>query len=209
MIKCLIFDCDGTLVDSEYLCNLGLEIKLREYGIEASADQMMKKFRGGKLSEILDSLEKEHQITFQENFVTEYRELVEQLFEKDLVPFKGVIEFLEQNILPVCVASSGPIKKIKTSLEVTGLTKYFGNNIFSSYEINSWKPEPDLFLHAAKTMGFQPSECLVIEDSRLGIQSGLAAGMKTILFDPLNLNEYIKGVERFSYMDELKTIIYD
>jgi HAD superfamily hydrolase (TIGR01509 family) len=206
MIKCLIFDCDGTLVDSEYLCNLGLEIILREYGVEASAEQMVLKYRGGKLANILNAIEDEYQINLKESFVTEYRELVDQLFEKDLVPFDGVVKFLEQNALPVCVASSGPIKKIKTSIQITGLAKYFGDNLFSSYEINSWKPEPNLFLYAAKKMGFKPSECLVIEDSTLGIQAGLAAGMRTVLFDPLKLHLNIDSVRRIEMIDELKLI---
>ncbi len=207
MIKCLIFDCDGTLVDSEYLCNLGLEIKLREYNVEASADAMMQRYRCGKLSNILKSIEIEHQIKLNENFVTEYRVLVSDLFEKELLPFEGLVEFLNLNTLPVCVASSGPINKIKQSLEITGLSKYFGENLFSSYEINSWKPEPDLFLFAANKMGFIPSECVVIEDSLLGIQAGLVAQMNTLLFDPTSLQTEIKNVPIFSRMSELQNLI--
>ena len=206
MIKCLIFDCDGTLVDSEYLCNLGLEIKLKDYGIESSANTMMKKYRGGKLAEILQSIEKEHNINLKESFVSEYREIVDELFEKELNPCQGVSEFLNQNSIPVCVASSGPIKKIKKALKTTVLKKYFDNNIFSSYEINSWKPDPDIFLYAAEKMGMNPDECLVIEDSMKGIESGLAAGMKTILYDPMNLFNDVNGVQRINKMNELKNI---
>ena len=206
MIKCLIFDCDGTLVDSEYLCNLGLEIKLKDYGIESSANAMMEKYRGGKLAEILQSIEKEHNIKLKENFVSEYRELVDKLFEKELNPCEGVSEFLNENTLPVCVASSGPIKKINNALKTTDLKKYFDNNIFSSYEINSWKPDPDIFLYAAEKMGMNPDECLVIEDSMKGIESGLAAGMKTILYDPMNLFNDVNGVQRINKMNELKNI---
>ncbi|MRI00023.1 HAD-IA family hydrolase [Kriegella sp. EG-1] len=207
MIKCLIFDCDGTLVDSEYLCNLGLEIKLRDYGIESSANAMMEKYRGGKLAEILQSIEKEHNINLKENFISEYRKLVDELFEKELNPCEGVLEFLNQNTLSICVASSGPAKKINKALEITDLKKYFGDNIFSSYEINSWKPDPDIFLYAAKKMGMNPDECLVIEDSTKGIESGLAAGMKTILFNPMNLHENIIRVQTIYNMNKLKDII--
>lgn len=207
MIKCLIFDCDGTLVDSELLCNLGLEIKLRDYGIETSAHSMMEKYRGGKLANILKSLEKEHHILLKEDFVAAYRKLVEELFEKELTPCEGVSEFLAFNTLAVCVASSGPVQKINKSLEITHLKKFFGNHIFSSYEINSWKPDPAIFLYAAKTMGFSPHECLVIEDSTKGIEAGLAAGMKTILFDPMNLHPEVNQVERIDNMIKLKHII--
>ena len=207
MIKCLIFDCDGTLVDSEYLCNLGLEIQLRDYGIESSAHTMMEKYRGGKLAEILQSIEKEHNILLKESFVSEYRELVNELFENELNPCEGVLKFLSQNTLSICVASSGPTKKINKALEITGLKKYFGDNIFSSYEINSWKPDPDIFLYAAKRMGMDPDECLIIEDSLKGIESGLAAGMKTILFDPMNRFDKISGVQNIDKMDKLIDII--
>lgn len=207
MIKCLIFDCDGTLVDSEFLCNLGLEIKLRDYGIKASANSMMKKYRGGKLADILQSIEKEYSILLKENFISEYRELVDQLFEKELNPWEGVPEFLNQNTLSVCVASNGPIKKIKKALEITDLNKYFDNNVFSSYQINSWKPDPGIFLYAAEKMGFYPNECLVIEDSMKGIESGISAGMKTILFDPMNLFNEVNEVQRIDKMNKLEDII--
>lgn len=207
MIKCLIFDCDGTLVDSEFLCNLGLEIKLREYGIKASATKMTEQYRGGKLADILKSIEQEHSIVLKENFTVEYRALVEQLFEKELTPCAGVPEFLSENSLSVCVASNGPVKKINKALEITGLKPYFGNNVFSSYEINSWKPDPDLFLHAAKQMGFATNECLIIEDSLKGIKAGMAAKMKTVLYDPMNLHAPINGIDTIHEIKELKNIL--
>ncbi len=207
MIKCIIFDCDGTLVDSELLCNIGLEIKLRDYGIESSASAMMKKYRGGKLADILKSIENEYNIELNKDFIPDYRDLVEQLFEKELTTCKGVTEFLKQNTLAVCVASNGPIKKTSKALDITGLAKYFKNNIFSAYEVNSWKPNPDLFIHAAKTMGFKPNECLVVEDSKKGIEAGLAAGMKTVLFDPINLHQDIQNINRIQTMVELEHII--
>ena len=112
MIKCLIFDCDGTLVDSELLCNLGLVLQLKEYGVNLSSIDLMQKYRGGKLADILKSIEKEHSIVLKEDFEKNYRIRVDHLFERALTPCKGVIEFLAQNTLSVCVASSGPIKKI-------------------------------------------------------------------------------------------------
>ena len=84
----------------------------------------------------------------------------------------------------MCVASSGPPEKIETALQVTGLRDYFGESIFSSYDINSWKPEPELFLHAAKEMGFAVNECAVVEDSLVGIQAARSANMHAILYDP-------------------------
>ena len=207
MIKCLIFDCDGTLVDSELLSNLGLQLQLKEYGVDESSVDLMEKYHGGKLEDILMSIEQEHSIVLKEDFEEEYRIVVDYLFKRALTPCEGVTEFLAQNTIPVCVASSGPISKINNSLSITSLNKYFKDNIFSSYDIDSWKPEPDIFLHAAKMMGFSPKECLVIEDSMKGIQAGIAAGMKTVLFDPDDLHNELKEVERVDNMKKLEKII--
>lgn len=184
MIKCVIFDCDGTLVDSEYLCNLALEIKLKEYGVSESANEMMEKFRGGKLATILESLEQQHKIEFTEDFVGSYRTLVGSLFDEQLQPCEGVAQMLAEISLPKCVASSGPLNKINKALTITGLHGYFEGNVFSSYEVGSWKPDPGIFLHAAQEMGFQPNECAVVEDSPVGISAAISAGMRPILYNP-------------------------
>jgi len=148
----------------------------------------------------------EYAIKLKKDFEIEYRILVSSLFEKELKPTLGTYSFLNSNNLPRCVASSGPIKKIKQALSITGLLHFFQDKIFSAYEINSWKPDPDLFLHTAKVMGYPPSECLVIEDSLLGIEAGKAAKMKTVLFDPSNIHKDAHNV-RISDMIELTQII--
>ena len=183
-IECLIFDCDGTLVDSEYLCNLGLVKKLAEVEIEADANELMHRFRGWKLANIMDSLEEIYDIELESAFEPTYRQIVSDLFETELQPIEGVRKVLGQIDLPMCVASSGPRQKIEQALRVTELSHFFGRNLFSSYEIGSWKPEPDLFLHAADQMGFPPEQCAVIEDSEVGIAAAVAAGMRPIHFKP-------------------------
>lgn len=184
MIKCLIFDCDGTLVDSERLCNVGLVMKLAEVGIKADATELMHRYRGWKLAKILRSLEEVYGIQLAFDFEPTYRKVVSELFESELKSVVGVEGMLGQIKLPMCVASSGPRHKIEQALRVTGLSRFFGRNIFSSYEVQSWKPEPGLFLYAAEQMGFLPEQCAVIEDSQVGIEAALAAGMRPILYEP-------------------------
>ena len=207
MIQCIIFDCDGTLVDSEFLCNLGLEIKLRDYGIKASAHEMMARFRGGKLAAILDELKNEHQIEFKEDFVPSYRLLVDRLFDEKLQPCIGVADMLSTISLPKCVASSGPLSKINKALTITGLSGYFNGNIFSSYEVGSWKPDPGLFLHASEAMGYAPENCAVVEDSPVGITAAQRANMRAILYDPLGIHSNIKEVCKIQHMNELQNEI--
>ena len=207
MIKCIIFDCDGTLVDSEYLCNLGLEIRLRDYGVESSAIDLMKRFRGGKLAAILEAIESEHKIKLKEGFISSYRSLVDELFERDLKPCEGVNAALTAIHLPKCVASSGPLDKINKALSISGLSKHFNGKIFSSYVVGSWKPDPGIFLHAAKEMGFQPSECAVVEDSPVGISAAKSAGMRPILYDPNNTYDPNLYSHTIRHMRELQSAI--
>lgn len=207
MIKCIIFDCDGTLVDSEYLCNLALEIKLNEYGVNSSANEMMLRFRGRKLANIIETLEHDHKIAFKGDFVSTYRSLVEKLFEQKLKPCQGVDEMLRDIQLPVCVASSGPPEKINKALSVTGLSKYFQSGIYSSYIVGIWKPDPGLLLYAADDMGFEPHECAVVEDSPIGIEAAESAGMFSVLYDPVGVYKAVASSNKIRHMAELKRAI--
>ncbi|MFT6925642.1 MAG: HAD superfamily hydrolase (TIGR01509 family) [Psychromonas sp.] len=189
MIKCIIFDCDGTLVDSEYLCNLGLEIKLKEYAVTQSAEQLMILYKGMKLAYVLDCLQEAHQISFKDDFIPTYRAIVENLFEQSLTPCEGVFDLLSRIKLPVCVASNGPKDKMLKALQLTHLSSFFKNNLYSAYDINSWKPDPGLFLYAAKKMGFKPEQCLVIEDTLVGIEAAKAGGIRAVLYDPHELHK--------------------
>ena len=207
MIKCVIFDCDGTLVDSEYLCSLGFELLLKNYGVHANANEMVDEFRGKKLDLILRSLESKYKIKLADDFVISYREQVSNLFETDLRAFDGVTEALSSIDLAMCVASSGPREKILKSLRLTDLEEYFSDNIYSAYDINSWKPEPDLFIHAANEMGFKASECAVVEDSVVGIRAAKSANMKAILFDPNKQGSLDSSVTCIHNMCDLKNIL--
>ena len=178
-------------------------MKLREYGAEASAHDLLKRFRGGKLDSILQTLEQEHGITFREDFVPSYRSLVAKLFEEQLAPCEGVDDMLQELNLPKCVASSGPLEKIHTSLSITGLTKYFQGHIFSSYAIGSWKPDPGIFLHAASEMGFEPHECAVVEDSPVGIEAANSAGMFSVLYDPDDIHDSVQSTVTIQHLREL------
>ena len=207
LIDCIIFDCDGTLVDSEYINCLGLEIGLKEHGIDSCAYEMTSVFRGAKLADILKKLETKYGLKLDEYFVNKYRRTVSQLFEDKLEPCDGVTNMLEAIDLPVCVASSGPLDKIERALSVTGLSNYFGRSVFSSYEINSWKPEPDIFLHAAERMKVKPEFCAVVEDSLLGINAAISAKATPIHYASGARQKFITGAHRITHMSELNQLI--
>jgi beta-phosphoglucomutase-like phosphatase (HAD superfamily) len=106
---------------------------------------------------------------------------------------------------PYCIASSGPPEKIRQALTVTGLARYFGDRFFSSYTVGSWKPDPGLFLHVAAAMGFSPEHCVVVEDSLVGIEAAVSAGMRALHYAPSV--KTARNPTTFSSMSELSAIL--
>jgi beta-phosphoglucomutase-like phosphatase (HAD superfamily) len=118
-----------------------------------------------------------------------YRELP-TLFGTGVEAIAHVTTFIaavERAGLPHCVASSARIDKMHMTLGQTGLLAHFQDVLFSASMVKHGKPAPDLFLHAAKVMGTQPADCIVIEDSVAGTQAGIAAGMRVFSYhgDPM------------------------
>ena len=205
MDECLIFDLDGTLVDSEPLCSRAFLDLLPE--IELSLAELMKRFRGRKLSGILDDIEVILGRNLPVGFEQDYRAHVEHLFKTELKAFPGVSEALAEIPVPICIASSGPRAKIETALETTELKHFFGSRIFSSYDVGIWKPDPGLFLHAAREMGVLPECCTVIEDSEVGVRAAKSAGMKVLKFCEKADSE--TDFHSYSQLSECLTAIFD
>lgn len=204
---CVIFDLDGTLVDSEGLCNQAFLDLLPQ--LHDSTQTLTERYRGQKLSSILIDLENRLGIILQDSFEQRYRQRVAELFARDLKPMPGVLEMLATLNSPKCIASSGPLPKIRQALEVSGLAAYFGDNLFSSYEIGSWKPDPGLFQYAAHAMGFVPSRCAVIEDSEVGVEAAIAAGMALLYYAQTGVtNSYqTAGYVVFDDMSQLPQLL--
>lgn len=182
--KCVLFDCDGTLVDSELLGNVALERQLALAGIAESAEALTARFRGHKLADMLAALQSSHGVSLPADFTARYRERAAALFETDVVPMPGVVDLLARLELPMCVASNGPLAKIRQNLRVAGLARHFGDRLFSAYEVGAWKPDPGLLLHAARAMGVAPGDCVVVDDSATGIEAAGRAGMRALWFLP-------------------------
>lgn len=182
MFRCIIFDLDGTLVDTELL-NARAFIELVS-SLDLTIEAFRDAYRGWKLNDIICHLSQTHDISLLEDFTLSYRCRVEELYRRELRAFDGVVEALEAIKVPMCVASNAPRQKITTVLEITGLSAFFGPRIFSAYDIGAWKPDPRLFIASASAMNVLPHECLVVEDSHPGVQAATAAGMRCIKFQP-------------------------
>lgn len=205
--KLTLFDLDGTLVDSETLLNEVLVDFLEELGFELSLEEADARFRGGKMAESVLQIEQRFNTKLQDDFIEQFRARTAAAFKDRLQPIDGALELVRTLDTNICIASNGPPEKIDLSLTLTGLKPYFGDRVFSAYDINAWKPNPELFLNAARTLGTEPKDCAVIEDSLPGIRGGLAAGMQVYaLFPdvrPPNLPSEVVVVQHLSELNEL------
>lgn len=178
----IIFDCDGVLVDSEVLSVRAMQAVLNEAGVPATADMIAGCF-GMKQADILLRIEEATGTAVPSDVPEQIWPATRKLFEQELQPMPGIIEFLASlGDRKRCVASSSNPERIRTSLSLTGLDAFFGEKIFSSHQVARGKPAPDLFLLAARSMDVDPARCIVIEDSIFGVQGARAAGMEAFGF---------------------------
>ena len=208
-VKCIIFDCDGILVDSETIANQVLLSMSAPFGLKMTMEEAVKNFNGRRLKNIFEQIEKLTNKKLPDSFETDFRKQTFEAFKTDLKAVKGVRRFIENLSVPYCVASSGPVEKITLNLTTTRLIQNFENRIFSSYEINSWKPDPDIFIHACNQMGFKKEECIVIEDSVAGVIAGVKGGFKVFaLANENNAQDLLdEGATVFYNYEELEGIL--
>ena len=208
-VKCIIFDCDGVLVDTEKIGNGILLEMAAEHGFEMEIEDAYRDFNGRNLKECFQHIETAIGKKLPESFENEYREKSFEAFRTQVRPMEGVVSFIEKLKIPYCVASSGPVDKIRLNLEVAGLLNKFEGKMYSSYEIKSWKPEPGIFLHAAKEMGFDVKDCIVLEDSRAGVKAGISGGFKVYGFANGYNNEDLEkeGAILFHSYEELSGLL--
>ena len=192
--KCVIFDCDGTLIDSEKLCCQALVNVFTGFGAELSINDCCAHFQGGKLIDIL--METQERIGLSISIDTLdplYRIELEALFQRYLKPMDGaikLIEFLKRQDIEFCIASNAPKSRVESSLAMTGMLDDFKGKVFSAFDANSWKPEPDLIMYTAMNMGFLPNECIYVDDTLKGIEAGVRAGIQSFRLCP-SINESI------------------
>ncbi|MHB6908190.1 HAD family hydrolase [Streptomyces sp. DB-54] len=177
----IIFDNDGVLVDSEPISNQILADYLTELGHPTTYEESLRDFMGGSVQRIHDVVREKSGRALPVDFDASFHTRVFDEFRRRLQPVPGVetvLEKLAAGGVPHCVGSSGSHERIRVALTKTGLFERFGEGrIFSSQDVGRGKPAPDLFLHAAKEMGVEPGRCAVVEDSPLGVQAAVAAGM--------------------------------
>ncbi|WP_328789336.1 MULTISPECIES: HAD family hydrolase [unclassified Streptomyces] len=177
----VIFDNDGVLVDSEPLANSILAGYLTELGHPTTYEESVRDYMGSAVHRVHDLVVERTGQQLPADFDETLHARTVAAFEQDLKPVPGVEEVLgalTAQGVGYCLASSGSHDRIRVGHRVAGLDGWFEEEwIFSAQDVGQGKPAPDLYLHAARQMGVEPSRCVVIEDSPLGIQAAVAAGM--------------------------------
>ncbi|MFE9023424.1 HAD family hydrolase [Streptomyces sp. NPDC007808] len=208
----VIFDNDGVLVDSEPISNRLLAAYLTEVGHPTSYEDSIRDYMGSAMHRVHDLVRERTGRPLPGDFDDVFHARVFAAFERELKPVAGVVGVLEKlagDGVPYCVASSGSHERIRVGHRTTGLSRFFDDGrIFSSQDVGRGKPAPDLFLYAAERMGVAPERCVVVEDSPLGVQAAMAAGMDVYGFAAMTPAAKLAGVTRlFADMGELAGLL--
>lgn len=210
----VIFDCDGVLVDTEGLANRKLAGWIAEAGYPIGYRECRRRFAGRSLSSVRDELLAADGVDLGADLVERWYAELPALFSEGVEAIAHVADFIEaveKAGIARCVASSARIDKMHMTLGHTGLLPHFREVLFSATMVERGKPAPDLFLHAARAMGFSPGDCIVVEDSVPGTVAGVAAGMRVFSYhgDPMADVEGLRaaGGILFDDMRELASLV--
>ncbi|MDS9467726.1 HAD family hydrolase [Paracoccus sp. MBLB3053] len=181
MTQALIFDCDGVLVDSEPLAVIELLAMLDRIGAPVDSARIYDEFLGRSIQTIIDAVARDFAVDVRPA-LPGYREALAQRLGRELKAVDGMAEMIADCDAPRAVASSSAPDRLALSLRLTGIAPLFGPHVYSATQVRNGKPAPDLFLLAASSLGVEPRDCVVIEDSPAGIHAARAAGMRCIGF---------------------------
>ncbi len=181
-MKLIIFDCDGVLIDSELIaCSVEADA-LSSIGFDITSEDVIDRFAGMPSEAMYAEIEAELGRALPADFGARIKQKVMAAYRTDLKAIDGAADVLSSLSTQICVASSSSPAKLALGLVETGLYEFLYPNIFSTALVERGKPHPDLFLHAARTMGVDPSDCIVIEDSVAGVIAAGRAGMRVTGF---------------------------
>jgi len=186
MIKLVIFDCDGVLVDSEPLANQVMAKHISDLGWEMDGAESMRHFKGLTMVQVSEKISSHLGRHISRDWLVRFETDLYAKFRKDLKPIDGVFDLIRRlanRNISTAIASQGSLEKMQVSLGATGLMPLFEGKVFSANMVARPKPAPDLFLKVAHSLSIAPEHTAVIEDSLTGIKAALAAKMTTIAYD--------------------------
>ena len=180
MIKNIIFDFDGVLVDSEILIAKAFTKYIRNFGQEVDEKEFAS-YAGKKTVQVIDILSKKYSIKDQEKFFTDIMEIASNIYKKELTTVKGAYDFVSNLKLNMFIGSNSMKERIIDGLQRVKLDKYFKpEQVYSFDLVDNPKPDPDVYLKALEDNKLIKTETIIIEDSAVGVMAGVAANVKVI-----------------------------
>ena len=186
-LPALIFDCDGVLIDSEHLASRVEAELTRELGLDLSTEQAHSLFLGKTVDGVLDAIAVRTGTRPGAGWVYNWAFATAHAFHRELAvieQLRDALETLRARGHRMAVASQSSLARVRFSLDVTGLASLFGEHVYVTSMVSKPKPAPDVYLLAARKLGAEPGECVVIEDSPAGAASAMGAGMRAIGYAP-------------------------
>ncbi len=180
----IIFDCDGVLVDSEIIASeVNLEL-IKDLGLDLTLDELSQRYSGLTAVNIFAQVAEELKRPLPEDLAERSDKMLDEALRQSLQAVAGVHEMLDAMDDARCICSNSTTPRLAQNLKLTNLYDRFHPHIYSALEVRQFlpKPSPDVFLHAAETLGATPAESIVIEDSSHGVEGAVAAGMRVIGF---------------------------
>ena len=180
MIKNIIFDFDGVVADSEVLVGKAFCKYLKDYNIDFS-EKEFSTYAGKKTVEVVSELSSKFNIKDQNKFYKDIMMIANKIYSEDLIAIDGIKIFLESNNYKYFIGSNSIKKRIMIGLNKIDLNNFFPeSNIFSFDMVLEPKPAPDVYLKVIEHHNLQKNETIIIEDSAVGTQAGVAAGIKVV-----------------------------
>ena len=180
MIKNIIFDFDGVLVDSEILVAKAFAKYMQNFGINIDEKELAS-FAGKKTVQVIDILSKKYSIKDQEKFFRDIMEIASNIYKKELTTVKGAYDFVSNLKFNMFIGSNSMKERIIDGLQRVKLDKYFKpEQVYSFDLVDNPKPDPDVYLKALEDNNLIKTETIIIEDSAVGVMAGVAANVKVI-----------------------------
>lgn len=180
MIKNIIFDFDGVLVDSEILVAKAFAKYMQKFGIEVDEKEFAS-FAGKKTVQVIDILSKKYSIEDQQKFFTDIMDIASNIYMKELTTVKGAYDFVSNLKLNMFIGSNSMKERIIDGLQRVKLDKYFQpKQVYSFDLVDKPKPDPDIYLKAIQDNNLIKNQTIIIEDSTVGVIAGVAAGVRVI-----------------------------
>lgn len=180
-LRAIIFDFDGVIADSEVIANRELARALTDIGLPTSFEDCLEHYFGRNWLACEQRIVAQLGEPLPQPFVPNLRRAMDAALERELAPVAGASAFVKRrNAWPKAIASSSERDYLASCLDRFGLADHFADHLYSAATLQRGKPFPDIYQSAADGMGLSPASCLVIEDSPVGVQAGIAAGMTVI-----------------------------